>query len=387
MFNNTTRKVLLFFALIAMVMVPSVFAGRTTESKTFKVKQGGDLIVDVDNAGADIQVRVWDKSEVLIKVDGIREEELEDLEIEQSGNTIRVEFYGDDDWGRSRHMKFILNVPSEFNLDLATSGGDITIDDKIIGRVEARTSGGDVEIDNVDGEVSLRTSGGDVSARNIKGNATMQTAGGDIDVGDVQGELSAQTAGGDIEMGTVRGDVNARTAGGDIIAHDVGGDVSATTAGGDVRIGNATGEASLKTAGGDIELRGGHGEIVAKTAGGDLELEGLVGSVDGATAGGDIVVELEPEGNRGSSLETKGGDISFYVPSNAKVTIEAEIRIRGRYDDDDDYYDDYEILSDFDVTTEDNSSKRRFVRIELNGGGPRITLDTMNGNIEVRKLN
>ena len=383
MFSKTTKQGLLLLSVLSLVAATSVFAGRTTESKTFTVKKGGELIVDVDNAGADIQVRVWNKNEVLVKVDGIRDHEVDDLEMEQQGNTITVEFYGDD-WD-SRHMRFIINVPSEFDLDLATSGGDITIDDKIVGRVEATTSGGDVEIDNVDGEVNLRTSGGDISARNVKGDADMQTAGGDIDVGDVEGELRAQTAGGDIEIGVVKGDMNARTAGGDIIAHDVGGDVSATTAGGDVRIGNASGEASLKTAGGDIELKSSNGEIVAKTAGGDLELEGLVGSVDGATAGGDIIVELTPEGGRGSSLETKGGDISFYIDSKAKVSIIAEIRIRGdhRYHDPDDY----EIFSDFDGDTEDSSSKRKTLRVELNGGGPRITLDTVNGNIEIRKLN
>ena len=385
MFSNlTNRKIILFVVAFALVAATTVFAGRTTETRSFKVKKGGQLIVDVENAGADIVIRAWDKNEVLVQVDGIREEEIEELEMEERGNTVSVEYYGDrDGWGHhSRHLRFIINVPAKFNLDLATSGGDVTIEDKIIGTVEAATSGGDVEVEDIDGTAELRTSGGDISARNVKGEARMVTAGGDIEVGDVDGELQAKTAGGDIKVGRVTKNLEARTAGGDIIAEDVGGNVSASTAGGDIRIGKAEGEASLKTAGGDIEIMSAKGEITAKTAGGDVELEGIVGSVDGATAGGDIVVELTPQGSRGSSLETRGGDVTLYIDSRAKVTIEAEIRIRGHYDDEDDY----EISSDFDAADKKSDSKHKYMRIELNGGGPRITLDTVNGDIEIRKL-
>jgi len=384
MFSNpATRKIVLFTLVFAFVVVTTVLAERTAETRSFNVKKGGELVVDVENAGADITVRAWAKDEVLVKVNGIRDEEAKELEIEQSGNTVRVEYYGDHDgWGHSRHLTVIVNVPSEFNLDLATSGGDVDIEDAITGRVTAATSGGDVKIEDVSGTVDLRTSGGDISARNVKGEASLRTAGGDIEVGDVDGRLDAQTAGGDIEIGRVSKDLDARTAGGDIVAQDVGGDVSASTAGGDVQIGRAEGRATLKTAGGDIELKAAKGDITAKTAGGDLDLAGIVGSIDGATAGGDVTVELTPEGGRGSSLETKGGDVTLYINEKAKVTIVAEIRIRGRYEDEEDY----EIVSDFEAAEQDSDAKHKYMKIELNGGGPRVKLDTVNGNIEILKL-
>ena len=162
---------------------------------------------------------------------------------------------------------------------------------------------------------------------------------------------------------------------------DVGGDAVVSTAGGDIEVGKVSGSARVKPAGGDIELAGASGTVEAKTAGGDIECMAVTGSIDGATAGGDIVAELNPKGGDGSSLETKGGDIELIIPADAKATIDARIRIRGSWDEDEDY----EIISDFDAETHDKDSKNITGTYVLNGGGPRITLETMNGNIYIKK--
>jgi DUF4097 and DUF4098 domain-containing protein YvlB len=377
-------QIIIALVLVAMLSGVSAVAERMSKSESFTVKKGGQLVVDAENVSADIHIKVWSKSEVLVKVDGISEEDLEDLEMKQEGNTVYVEFYGRRDWHRrGRHARFIITVPSQFDLDLATSGGDISVDDKLTGNVDAATSGGDITIDQVDGGVELATSGGDISARAISGDAEVATSGGDIEVDEVKGSLSAATSGGDIEVGNIGEDLSAKTAGGDIIIGDVGGDVDAATAGGDVEVGRVQGTADLRTAGGDIEVQAATGDIGARTAGGDIVLSAIEGSVDAETAGGDIEVELTPAGKRGSVLETKGGDIVLYLPSNAKVTIEAEIRLHhGGYDDD---YDEYDIISDFKAESKDKDKRGIRAKYVLNGGGPRIELETMHGDIEIRK--
>ena len=100
------------------------------------------------------------------------------------------------------------------------------------------------------------------------------------------------------------------------------------------------------------------------------------------TAGGDIEVELTPSGKRGSVLETKGGDVVLYIPADAKVTIEAEIRIHHDYHYDDD---DYDITSDFKAESKDKDKRGIRAKYVLNGGGPRIELETSHGDIEIRK--
>ncbi|MDH3216682.1 MAG: DUF4097 domain-containing protein [Candidatus Krumholzibacteria bacterium] len=370
--------------LVAVLSVVSAVAQRSSQSKSFPVKKGGLLVVDTDNVSADIHIKVWAKSEVLVKVDGISEDDMVDLEMKESGNTVYVEYFGKDRrWHRSQHARFVISVPSEFNLELATSGGDISVDDKLKGDVEAATAGGDIEVDDVDGNVELATSGGDVSVRNVTGDAELATSGGDIDVGEVKGKLDVKTSGGDIEVGNVGQGIDAKTAGGDIIIGDVGGDADVATAGGDVELGRVAGAADLRTAGGDIEVRSARGEVSARTAGGDVRLADIKGTVEAETAGGDVVVELTPEGRRGSVLETKGGDIELFIPAGAKATIEADIRLHRGWADD---HDEYDIYSDFKADSKDKDKRGIHATYVLNGGGPKIVLETMHGNIEIRKL-
>jgi DUF4097 and DUF4098 domain-containing protein YvlB len=385
--------------LAVLVWATASAAQPTARTKTFKIGKGGTLIVQIDGVGADITVNTWEKSEIEMRIDGLSEEALEDLETSEEGNTVRVELYVHDGWGRSRAARFTFSVPPSISLDLGTSGGDISVTDKIKGTVTAGTSGGDISIGEVDGDVTagtsggdvevgkvagkteLSTAGGDIEALEVIGDAKLETSGGDIEVGNVKGVLSASTSGGDIIVGSVEKDLTASTAGGDIQIEDVGGSARVSTAGGDIGVGKVSGNAVLKTAGGDIELRGASGTVEAKTAGGDIECVAVTGSITGATAGGDIYAELDPAGDSPSSLETQGGDVRIVVPGDAKATIEARIRIRRGWGDEDEY----EILSDFPAESHQKDKKLITGKYVLGGGGPTIRLETVNGNIEIRK--
>jgi len=379
------RKVagLVLTALFIFVLLPiaDAIGEKTPVAESFKVKKGGNLVVDVENVGADVDVKVWSKLEVDVQAHGIRDYDLEDLEIKLDGNTVYVLM----DSGyerRHRNVRFSISVPSEFNLDIGTSGGSIEVTGSIKGTVVGNTAGGDIELDDVDGAVELRSAGGNVTAGNISGDAQLRTAGGDIVVGDVTGELTAQTAGGDIDAGKVEKDLVAQTAGGDISCDNVGGEAVAETAGGDIELGIVKGEFKAETAGGDIEVMGATGEAYAKTAGGDIKLSGIKGFVKATTAGGDIYVDLDPTNASNSSMETKGGDIEIYLPANAKATIEARIRLR---DWDRRDRDEYDILSDFKADEQERSEREVWARYVINGGGKVIEIETVNGNIEIRK--
>jgi DUF4097 and DUF4098 domain-containing protein YvlB len=379
--------VVVLVAFLTLSAAAALAGRRTSKTETFKVKKGGELVVRAENVGADIEIRVWNSSEVKVKVDGIPEEDLEDLEISASGNTVSVEYYGRSGWHRSGHILISVDVPNEFSLDLQTSGGDIEVNDRLSGTVTAATAGGDIDINQVDGEVQLRTSGGDISARDVLGNAEFKTSGGDIEVGDVKGELNAHTSGGDITVGTVENDLDAKTAGGDIEVGDVGGFADVSTAGGDVRLGKVSGTADVRTAGGDIELLSASGRVTARTAGGDIVLEDITGSIEAETAGGDIVVQLVPSGNKDSRFETAGGDIELYIPEKAKANIMARIRVHGGWGwDDDDDEGEFDVYSDFKAAKHERSRKGVLAEYVLNGGGSNITLKTTNGDIEIRKL-
>jgi DUF4097 and DUF4098 domain-containing protein YvlB len=350
-----------------------------SRSQTFQVGKGGTLEVSV--SAGDIFVSPWDKSEVFVKADGIDPDEIENLKMTQIGNNVRVSFH--PEWG-AHHMKFTVNIPTDYNTDLHTSGGDLHLQGVFRGTLEGSTSGGDIRLGDVEGRVEMSTSGGDITSGKIMGTTTLRTSGGDIQMTDCSGDVDVSTSGGNINVGNVGKTLSARTAGGDIVIGNVGGEATISTAGGEIKVGKVTGSVTMKTAGGDIELKGGSGLIRAKTAGGDIGLTDLTGSVEASTAGGDISAELRPSGKGRSTLSSSGGDVVIYLPANSKANIDALIDIRGRWEDDE-----YDIHSDFKPATYEKKRENKEIHatFELNGGGESIWLETVNGNIEIRQLN
>lgn len=307
--------------------------------------------------------------------------------MDQRGNTVRVEYRNRRGWNRG-HTRFEITVPTQFNTDLRTSGGDIEIRGDIDGKIKGSTSGGDVILGNISkGTVDLSTSGGDMRTGDIQGDVNLRTSGGDIELGKVGGNADVKTSGGDIRVESVGKTLKAATSGGDITIGDVGGEATVSTSGGDVKVRRVAGWASMSTSGGNIELLGASGKVKANTAGGDIRLEDITGSIEAATAGGDVSAELKPTGTGRSRLSSAGGEITLYIPENAKATIEAIIEIEGRWRS---RSREYEVKSDFKEDTYDKSGREDDREVhavyKLNGGGEDITLKTVNSNIYIKKL-
>jgi len=335
----------------------------TKATKTFTVTKGGDLEVNV-NCG-DIKLKTWDKDQVSITVDGLDDEDLDEVHMTQSGNSIRVEYR--PRWNWSGDVTFRVSLPAQFDADIHTSGGNIDVRGTMKGKLTGYTSGGDIHTENVEGATNLKTSGGDITLGDVSGEAEVRTSGGEIKVERVGKSLKASTAGGDVEVG------------------DVGGDAVLSSSGGEVKVGKVSGSATLKTAGGDIELRSASGEVEAKTAGGNIRLEKITGSISAKTAGGDVLAELIPSGKGMSELRTAGGNVVLSIDGSSSATIDATIRIQGRWMHRNEEYD---IRSDFQAESKnvDKDEQEIHAVYKLNGGGERITIETTNGNIEIRKL-
>lgn len=378
-----------FFKLLIITLIAVAFGiAQSSDSKrdrTFSVGKSCSLETSV--SGGDLVIKTWDKNEINVSIDGLDDEDLEYVRMEQSGNTVRVTYRPRwSHWGGGNNARFTMTVPTQCEVNLKTSGGDIDLEGNLMADAHGSTSGGDITIERIKGSVNMSTSGGDIKTGDIDGKADLRTSGGNIRLAAVNGEASVSTSGGDITIEKVGKRLDARTSGGDVEVGDIGGDASLSTAGGEVRVGKVSGNATLRTAGGDIELGGASGVVKAKTAGGDITLENITGSIEAKTAGGNVKAELNPTGKGGSELSTAGGDIRLYVPANAKAVIEAEIRLR------DDWgwsrhSHKYDIKSDFKSESYEKDPDGEYIRARyvLNGGGETITLETVNGNINIEK--
>ncbi len=353
---------LILFAHTLRASVLPLESEEGKQTKTFTVTKGGSLEVNI-NSG-DIRLSTWDKDQVSVVVEGIDDEDMDYVKMTQSGNTIRIEYR--PRWNWSGDVMFKISLPAQFDADVRTSGGNIEVRGTMKGKLTGSTSGGDIRTANIEGTTSLKTSGGDIELGDVTGDADVRTSGGNIKVEKVGKSLKASTAGGDVEVG------------------DVGGDAVLSTSGGEVKVGKVSGSATLKTAGGDIELKSASGTVEAKTAGGNIQLQDITGSIEAKTAGGDIEAELVPSGKGNSTLRSSGGNVVLSLPSNAKATVEATIRIRGQWRHQEEEYD---IRSEFkeESKTNDKDEQEIHAVYKLNGGGDNIVIETTNGNIEIRK--
>ena len=174
--NNLKNNRWIFLTLAIACLFSMARAAETSRSKSFTAGKGGTL--EVSTSVGDIKIVPWDKNEACIQVEGLDDEELDRVKMTQTGSVIHVEYRSRwNNW--SGRVQFTINVPSQFNLDLSTSGGDLTVDGELSGKIDGTTSGGSINLGTVHGgPVEMTTSGGDISAKNLEGEDLLKTAAG-----------------------------------------------------------------------------------------------------------------------------------------------------------------------------------------------------------------
>ena len=285
--------------------------------RVFKVKEGGTLTVVSDVGSIEIETGDNDKVEVLVRKRGGWDDDDDDeprfeISLEQDGNDVEVrgEYKGRRrSWNRSPKVRFMIKVPSKYNVDLETAGGSIEVGD-LTGEVRSRTSGGSLSFGNITGPVRGRTSGGSIVLDGCKGKADVSTSGGSIKIGDVDGDVDANTSGGSISIDRSKGNVVASTSGGSISVDEVMGDIDASTSGGSVTAHisqQPKGECRLETSGGNVSV------YLAKNIAVDLDAKANGGRV---TSDFDVslVGELRKTRMRG---KINGGGPKLYLRTSS----------------------------------------------------------------------
>jgi len=236
-----------------------VAQGNVLYEKNYSVNSNESLVVKM--SGADIDITGSGNDEVHIIIEG--NESIKDkFDFNFSYNNGTVEVTSEKksnwtSWSFSKGFKIKIKVPSEFNLEAKTSGGDVEVKN-VDGEMGLYTSGGDVEIDNSNGTLVAKTSGGDIEINGFVGSSVLKTSGGDIEVKKVTGDVKAATSGGDVELAVSDGKVDAGTSGGDISLKYSGANkgVVLHTSGGSISIklpSDFSADVKLKTSGGSIK--------------------------------------------------------------------------------------------------------------------------------------
>ncbi|HNR68407.1 MAG TPA: hypothetical protein PKN04_10890 [bacterium] len=404
--------------LIALLIVAgSVFSqelgGRSGDysfekERTFELGAGGQL--QIKNIRADVEICSWDKDVIRIietmnlsvrtKEEATQIIQAIDQSYTLSGNTLRIT--GEESSGIKSHSLQI-TTPNRFNLDLHVSGGDVEIE-SVDGKINVNTFGGDILLSSLSGNISANTAGGDIEVNTISGECRLQSAGGDLRLHKIYGETSANTAGGNIELTDATAPVALNTAGGNISVLETKEAVSAKTQGGNIDVQRSQGECRLATMGGDVVLidvsgradvtsHGGEisgkklaGPLNVQTMGGEIDLDEVQGPLNAKSFAGDIKVRFtltDFSKSHAMNLETLNGDIDLTLPKTMPATISAEIRMfaKGRLPSR------HNIYSDFPLTTAQPEKWGQSVLRstgEINNGGDPIVLITSAGDISLK---
>lgn len=283
-------------AIIALGMAASALAAEKALDRSFDVPPGGRLTVDIE--GGSVVVTGSDAGKVVVHMRARGSERRLaklDWSAERDGEGVTIIGKRDGDWfdwSDDSHVSVTVEVPRSYNLDLQTSGGNLEVK-QLEGRAVGRTSGGRITVESVRGEVRMKTSGGSVKARDLQGRVELSTSGGPIEASQIEGNLRAQTSGGGIRIEQTSGSLEARTSGGSInidfagrnegiVAKTSGGSITlklpsstnatlnATASGGGVSSNLAMVNSEVDSNSLRGTINGGGPEILARTSGGSI---------------------------------------------------------------------------------------------------------------------
>ena len=219
-------------------------------------------------------------------------------------------------------------------------------------------AGGRVEIGNVNGKIEVLPGSGnsvEVVATKIARGASADAAKQNME----RIEIRESTADGTIKVETHIPRMNG------LFNH--GGGVSVEylvkmPAGADLK---------ASTVNGGVEISGLTGRVVAETTNGGIKGREIGGAIDASTTNGGVEVEVTRVAEAGVKLECTNGGIVLRLPSSAKASISARVTNGG-------------IDTDGVSLTMRGEASRRRLDGDLNGGGPRISLEGTNGGIKIR---
>ncbi len=384
---------------------------KAQEEKRIQSSKGKKLEVDSE-IGGNVIVEGWENSEVYVSIDHNMDDSDARFSItENNGNVyVRGKKRGLGNWGwGNRKLEYKIYVPSSFDTELKTSGGNVEVKGvegdlrgstsggnidaiNLAGDMKFSTSGGSIDVDNVSGEGNFATSGGNVTVKMLKGEFNLATSGGNISVEDSEIEGKAATSGGSITVDGTKGALSVATSGGNISFNNSETSGTARTSGGNIKVDRANEGTDVATSGGNITINSARKFAIAKTSGGNIVIKEIDGKVEAKTSGGNIEVKMlnNWDGAHDAELATAGGEVTLYVPADMGMDFDVRLEItkNGR--------EDYKINSDFDIdisegdwaTSESSRNSRKKITGtgKVGNGKSRINIKTVNGDINIKKL-
>lgn len=267
--------------------------GKFVDRQEKRFATTGKPDVDLSTFDGSIEVRSWDRPEVLVVIEKRARDKTDadtiEVHAEQNGDKVTVdarvpkgEGHWNIGWNNSRSARLIVSVPAASNI-LAKSGD------------------GSIDVEKISGTIDLRSGDGSIRARDLTGDLRAHTGDGSIKLEDVNGALDVDTGDGSIVAAGKFTSVRARSGDGSVTIHAAGGST-------------ATADWTITTGDGSVTLElpdGFGGELDAHTGDGGIRINDIsVSNVTGAI-GKNSVRGTIGAGGRTVRLRTGDGSITL----------------------------------------------------------------------------
>jgi DUF4097 and DUF4098 domain-containing protein YvlB len=275
-------------------------SGRFVDRQERRFSTSGSPDVDLSTFDGSIEIRAWDRPEVLVAIEKRARDKADadtiEVHAEQNGNHVAVDARAPKaertfgiSWHRSRTAKLIVSVPTSSNLT-------------------AKSGDGSIDIERISGHVALRSGDGSIKARDLTGDLRAHTGDGSITLDRVNGALDVDTGDGSISATGKFTSLRARSGDGGVTIHAAPGSA-------------ATGEWDIMTGDGSVTLElpdGFGGELDAHTGDGGIHIQDLtISNVTGQTAKNTVRGTIGP-GGRAVRIRTGDGAITLRRSLNAE---------------------------------------------------------------------
>jgi hypothetical protein len=221
----------------------------------------------VNRIGSDLQVKGWDRPEILVKSSSDN-----NLVLEEQDGVVEV----------SSPEDCVLYIPHDASIEVKQTGNDARFR-AIYGGITISQIGTDLAVRDV-GPLSVEEVGTNFSGKGINGEVSIRKVGSSATLGDV----------GAVVFGTV---------GGQLVAKHVRGDLKIE-----------------EKVGGNAVIRDVDGQVMAKMIGGSFHLRDVGGGIS-ADVGGNVTIEFSPVSWQAYDVKS-GGDLRCHIPGDADATFE-----------------------------------------------------------------
>ncbi len=194
---STSRFAVAGATLAVLLMAASADAQTRRVEKHFAVQ--GNPVVTVRNSSGHIQVKAWDKHEVMIVA--VSAGSGAEVDTEQSGNRIEAvtRIVGDHPSANDVKTDYEVTVPTESELQIRTDSGAVTVE----------SVHGDMSFDTVAADLSLQDVAGYVVIKSIAGSLLCTRCSGRLDATSISGNFQL--------IQPVMNDVRVQTSSGNIL--------------------------------------------------------------------------------------------------------------------------------------------------------------------------